>query len=202
MTNLSELLREYERKRYPPARRLDIQRESPESAADRALHWIQSRAHETPGADLLLVVDRGISPGTEPRAVERHVRKLLDRLKGRLIDWWEPFTPGTLALRLAVEPVWEVPRQRKEPDPIGRTAETAGSARPDIEKDVPPELWDAVSRVAGLRVEREGHSIRLKPVISREVWIEAQAIAMDRRLSFGDALQELYQAELEMASEE
>jgi hypothetical protein len=115
MTGLTYLMREYERVRYPENRRLDLQAEGPETARDRALRWIQSRAHETPGEDYLVIVARSGRPGQPPSAVEREIRSLFDELKGRLIDWWAPFAPGSLAVRIATKPSMLRGRERSGP---------------------------------------------------------------------------------------
>lgn len=75
-----------------------------------------------------------------------------------------------------------------EPDGDGRTEETAGAARPAPDADIPGELLPLAERAAELRVEREELSIGLHQVVLREVWIEAQAVAMERRLSFEEGL--------------
>jgi hypothetical protein len=62
VAGLHDLAREYEAQRFPPTRRLDLHAEGPQVARDRALHWIQSFAHEQPGAELLLIVERGGRP--------------------------------------------------------------------------------------------------------------------------------------------
>lgn len=196
MTGLSDLMREYERARYPEDRRLDVHAEGPGVARDRALRWIQSHAHEAPGEDLLLIVERGARPGRQPGPVEIAVRELLGQLQGRLIDWWQPFAPGSLAVRVAVEPRMQVPNERAvEPAGEGRTAETAGAARPHPAADIPAELLPMATRAAELRLERESLSIRLLDVVLREVWIEAQALAMEDRTSFADALARLRERE-------
>jgi hypothetical protein len=198
MPGMNELMREYERRRFPPERQLDLQGEGPRSARDRALHWIQSRAHEDPGVELLLIVERGVRPGRPPSPVAAEVRKLLEELEGRLIDWWQPFAPGSLALRTAVEPRMHLaPARAARPvEGEGRTEETAGAAHPPARDDIPPELLERVERTAELRIERESLSIRLLDVVLREVWIEIQAEAMERRISFEAALQRVWEAEM------
>jgi hypothetical protein len=204
MGGMKDLMREYERARFPPDRQLDVHGEGPRAARDRAMLWIQSRAHEAPGDELLLIVDRVRRPGRPPGAVAVAVGKLLDELTGRLIVWWQPFTPGTLALRIADEPRM-VARTAPRPPPSGgegRTAETAGVAWPSPRADIPPELLDRAIRAAEIRIEREGHSIRILDVVLREIWIETQALAMERRLSFEEALERMYDDELERARAE
>jgi hypothetical protein len=203
MTGMKDLMREYERVRFPPDRRLDLQAEGPGAARERALAWIQSRAHEAPGQELLLIAARGVRPGAQPGAVEDSLRKLLNDLQGRLIDWWQPFAPGSLALRIATQPTM-LPRSRPLAKEVGdgRTQETAGAARPSPLDDIPPELLDLARRATALRIEREGLSIRIEEVVLREVWIEVQARAMDRRTSFEAALDALYREELGRAGYE
>ena len=199
MAGLNELMREYERARFPEARRLDLHGEAPRVARDRALQWIQSRAHESPGEELLLIVERGVRPGKPPSPREAEVRELLDSLRGRLIEWWQPFAPGSLAVRIGLEPrmePWPEPRPRTDAGD-GRTAETAGAARPAPEEDIPPELLDLARSVTMLRIEREGLSSRIMTVVLREVWIEAQALAMELRLGFDEALEAIRRREID-----
>src|SRR3954447_22539019 len=106
VTKLNELAREYEARHFPPTRRLDVQNEGPQTVRDRVLRWVQSFAHEQPGADLLLVVQRGRH---RKGPVLLEVEKLLDELTGALIDWWQPFAEGGGALRRAGGPA---PRSR------------------------------------------------------------------------------------------
>ena len=54
MARLDDLAREYEARRFPPTRRLDVHGEGPTAARDRALRWIQMHAHENPGTERLL----------------------------------------------------------------------------------------------------------------------------------------------------
>ncbi len=203
MGDMRDLMRAYERARYPAHRRLDVQAEGPHTVRERVLQWIQSRAHEEPGEDLLLIVARGAQPGAPPSPLEVEVRKLLDRLEGRLIEWWQIFTPGTLAVRLAREPSMFHPAAKPEPeDQDGRTPETAGAARPLPDQDIPPELYDVVRRVAELRIEREGLSSRVLDVLLREVWNESQALAMEDRLTFAAALDAVLEGEMQARLEE
>lgn len=198
MTGLGDLMREYERARYPEERRLDLHGEGPAVARERALRWIQSHAHEEPGQDLLLIVARGERPGRPATPVETEVRALLEELRGRLVEWWQPFAPGSLALRIARQPTMTSGRASRPSDPgDGRTAETAGVARPDPENDIPPGLLRLATHIAELRIEREQHSIRVLGVVLREVWIEAQALAMESRIGFGEALERLRVGEAE-----
>jgi len=199
MVRLNQLMREYERARFPADRRLDLHGEGPGTARERALRWIQSRAHEAPGEELLLIVERAVRPGRAPSPVANSVSALLRDLDGRLIEWWQPFTPGTLALRLARHPDLREPRgARREPASDGRTPETAGAARPPARDDIPSELLPSATRAAELRIEREGLSQRVLDVVLREVWIEAQGIAMERRLSFASAIVRLVEEELRL----
>jgi hypothetical protein len=203
MAGMSDLMREYERARFPADRRLDVQGEGPRVARERALHWIRSRAHEAPGQELLLIAERGRRPGRGPGPVEAEMRKLLDELRGKLIDWWQPFTPGSLAMRIALDPrMWRPIATSPEPPGDGRTEQTAGSARPSPHTDIPPELLATARQVAELRIEREGLSIRILDVILREVWIEAQAFAMDRRVTFATAFEQVLRDESERRLEE
>ncbi|HYJ80611.1 MAG TPA: hypothetical protein VEW03_13445 [Longimicrobiaceae bacterium] len=192
MTRLSELAREYEARHFPPARRLDLQGEGPETARERALRWIQSCAHEQPGADLLLVVERGRRPGARKGPVRQAVEKLLEELAGGLIDWWQPFAEGSLALRLAREPRLRPPAAAPPPPAgEGRTPETAGERWLAPRADIPPELLPLAERVAELRRTREGLAVGVAEVLLRQVWIEAQARAMSGRVRWEAALAEL-----------
>lgn len=201
MAGLKDLMRDYERARYPEDRRLDLHGEGPRPARERALHWIQSRAHETPGEELLLIVERGGRPGRSASPVETEVRKLLEEIQGRLIDWWQPFAPGSLAVKVSLEPRMEARRKTvAQLDGEGRTEETAGAARPPPHRDIPPELIELATRAAELRIEREGLSMRILEVVLREVWIEAQALAMEERVGFDEALRRLQNVELRRMS--
>lgn len=148
-------------------------------------------AHEEPGAELLLVMERG--RGSARAGVRAAVEAMLDTLTGGLIDWWQPFTPGTVALRIAAAPRM-VPRPRAEPVPEpdeGRTPETSGPAYLPPEQDIPPELLAEAMRAAELRRAREGASTGLLEVVLRRVWIEAQAAAMTEGLAWGAALRRI-----------
>ena len=198
MTRLNELAREYEARHYPPTRRLDLQAEGPESARARALRWIQTFAHEQPGADLLLVVERGRrARGGGKGPVRLAVEKLLDELNGGLIDWWQPFAEGSLALRISRDPRRYVAPGRSPgpPQGEGRTPETAGAAYLPPQADIPPELLPLARRVAELRRTREGLGVGLTDVVLRGVWNEAQVRAMSERLPWDAALQDLLRAE-------
>jgi hypothetical protein len=199
-----ELAREYEARRFPPRRRLDLQAEGPQTARDRALRWIQSFAHEEPGEELLLIVERGGRPGRPAGPIRRAVEQLLGELQGRLIEWWQPFGDGSLALRLSAEPRLTPfgGELADGPEGEGRTAETAGTALLAVHHDIPPELADLAARVAEQRRGREGLSVGLLPVVLRRVWIEAQADAMERRTDFETALGRLLERERELALEE
>jgi hypothetical protein len=203
MAEMKDLMREYERARFPPERRLDIHGEGPRIARDRVLRWIQSRSHETPGAELLLIVGRGDRPGRQPGPVEAAVRSLLAELEGRLIEWWQPFAPGSLAVRIAADPrMTPIVPDRPVATGDGRTPETAGAARPSPAVDIPAELLETARRAADLRIEREGLSIRLVDVVLREVWIEAQARAMEVGTTFEAAIAEVYAGELGRSAED
>jgi hypothetical protein len=205
MKGFQDLNREYEAKRYPPTRRLDLHGEGPAAARERALRWIQSFAHEEPGAELLLVVERGGRPGARPGPVRQSVEKLLGELVGGLIEWWGPFASGSLAIRIAAQPR-RIPLTLSTPSAAdkhdGRTPETASAAQPRPDVDIPAELLPAAQQVAELRRDRDGLSIGLFEVVLRRVWIEAQAIAMSERLSFAAALERLLVEARESAYEE
>lgn len=195
MPHLNELTREYE-SRFPPTRRLDLQGEGPETARTRTLRWLQMFAHEQPGADLLLVVQRGRRAGARKNAVWLAVEKLLGELTGGLIESWHPFGEGTLALRIAREPRMVVPTRK--PDVVvgeGRSAETAGAAYLHPEDDIPEELLPIARRAAELRRDREGLPVGVLDVVLRKLWIEAQAQAMSERIRWEDALRIILKAE-------
>ncbi|MQA91707.1 MAG: hypothetical protein GEU90_16045 [Gemmatimonas sp.] len=200
---MGDLTREYERARFPAHRQLDLHGEGPRAAREIALHWIQSRAHETPGEELLLIVERGRRPGRRPAPVAVAVAKLLTELEGKLIAWWQDFTPGTLACRIADRPS-VLPRIAPPPGPNGdgRTEETSGAARPPPQTDIPEELFEIATRAAELRIDREGLSIRILDVVLREVWLEAQSVAMEERLSFAEAVERILRLEVARVSEE
>jgi hypothetical protein len=193
---LNELSREYEARHFPPTRRLDLQGEGPGTARQRALRWIQSFAHEQPGTELLLIVERGRKPGGRKGPVRTAVETLLDELRGGLIDWWQPFAEGSLALRIAAQPNrWTAPPPRPDDPTEGRTDETAGRAYLHPEADIPGELLPLAQRAAELRRTREGQPVGLADVVLREVWIEAQAAAMTDRVDWGSALQAITRRE-------
>lgn len=193
---LNELARQYEAQRYPPTRRLDLQNEGPDTARQRALRWIQSFAHEQPGADLLLIVERARRVGGRKGPIRVAMEKLLDELKGGLIEWWQPFAEGSIAVRVAADPRRWQPRPPRPDDPTeGRTDETAGRAYLDPESDIPEELVPLARRAAELRRTREGQAVGLSDVVLREVWIQAQAAAMTDRISWDDALRRIARME-------
>jgi hypothetical protein len=193
---LNELSREYEARHFPPTRRLDLQGEGPDTGRQRALRWIQSFAHEQPGAQLLLIVERGHKPGGRKGPVRIAVEKLLDELKGGLIEWWQPFAEGSLALRISADPYrWAAPGPRPHDPSEGRTDETAGRAYLPPEEDIPEALLPLARRVAELRRTREGQAVGLMDVVLREVWIEAQVAAMTDRTSWDAALREIARRE-------
>jgi hypothetical protein len=204
VTRLSDLAREYEARRFPRTNRLDLHGEGPETARERALRWIQSQAHEQPGAELLLVVERGGRPGRAPGPVRRAVEQLLVRLTGGLIDWWQPFGTGSLALRLSDEPRLVPFREPTAPDPRdeGRTPETAGAVTIEVAADIPPELLPLARRAAELRRAREGGPVAAAELLLARLWLEAQARAMDERLSFEGALERILAEEERLAVEE
>jgi hypothetical protein len=193
---LNELSREYEAKRFPPTRRLDLQAEGPETARQRALRYIQSFAHEQPGTELLLIVERGRKAGGRKGPIRVSVEALLDELKGGLIDWWQPFAEGSLALRVSADPHrWKAPPPRPDDPTEGRTDETAGRAYLHPEADIPEELLPLARRTAELRRTREGQAVGLMDVVLREIWIEAQAAAMTDRTDWDTALRAIARRE-------
>lgn len=197
MAHLNQLFREYEAQRYPATRRLDLQGEGPATARDRTLRWIQMFAHEQPGADLLLVLERGRRVQTRKGPVRLAVEGLLGELTGLLVEWWQPFGPGSIAVRVSRDPGMF----RSEPDgprPMegeGRTPETAGARYLSPEADIPEELLPLARRAAELRRTREGLSVALLEVVLKRVWIEAQAEAMSEGVTFGEALRRIYAGE-------
>lgn len=194
MARLNELSRDYEARHFPPTRRLDLQAEGPRSAPQRALRWIQTWAHEEPGAELLLVLERGSGGRSGVRAA---VEAMLDRQEGGLIDWWQPFTSGTVALRIAEDPRMvrrKVVESAPEPDE-GRTEETSGPAYVAPERDIPADLLPQAERLAEMRRAREGLSPALMEVVLRRVWIDAQAEAMTAEIGWAEALARLVRRE-------
>ncbi len=200
MGGWQQLARQYEQRNFPPTRRLDLQAEGPDTARSRALRWIQMWAHELPGAELLLVVDRVKGSRSRSSPVRRSIESLLDDISGGLIEWWQEFGEGSIALRIAAYPDISATRS-VEPEPVdlagddGRTRETAGVAFPDAEDDIPPELLSLAERAAELRRAREGLSVGLLGVVLRQVWISAQAIAMTERLTFEGGLRRILATE-------
>ncbi|HEX5724825.1 MAG TPA: hypothetical protein VFX98_05125, partial [Longimicrobiaceae bacterium] len=175
---------------FPPTRRLDLQGEGPQTARERALRWIQSFAHEQPGTDLLLVVERGRRHG-RPGPVRQAVEALLRELTGGLLEWWQPFAEGSLAVRVAREPQrWKAAPRTPAPVPgEGRTDETAGRAYLPPRADIPPELLPLAERAAELRRTREGLAVGAMEVVLRGVWNEAQALAMAEGTGWEPALE-------------
>lgn len=178
-------MREYEIRHFPLSRQLDLHGDGPRAARERALRWIQSFAHENPGEELLLIAERGNRPGTAPGPVRRALEALLAELDGKLIDWWQPFGSGSLALRLSDEPS-VLPKLSlvKEPVGEGRTNDTAGAALIDPEDDIPHDILPLIERAAELRRTREGISLGLIPLLVRRLWIEAQAYSMSESVDF------------------
>lgn len=204
MAGLGDLAREYEAKRFPVSRRLDLHGEGPGAARERALRWIQSYAHEEPGQELLLIVERGPQAGRSASPVRRAVEQLLSELNGRLIDWWQSFGPGSLAVRVAIDPslFFAPPDRPSELVGDGRTPETAGVALAALHHDIPDELLPVARLAAELRRSREGISVQLMDAVLRRIWIEAQAAAMEERISFESALDRVLARERERALEE
>ena len=197
-----DLAREYEARRFPPGRRLDLHGEGPAAARERALQWIQSYAHEEPGQELLLIVERGRAPGSASSPVRTAVERLLVDLQGRLVAWWQDFGTGGLALRIADDPHMSLPPAPPRTEGDGRTADTAGAAAIRVEDDIPPELLGTASRIAELRRDREGLAVGLMDVVLRRVWIDAQAMAMSERLTFASALDRMLVDERRLHREE
>lgn len=197
---MKDVMREYERARFPADRRLDVHAEGPRAARERVLQWIQSRAHEAPGQELLLIVERGRTAGQRPGPVTLSIQALLDELRGKLIDWWQPFAPGSIALRISTDPRMVPPPPPRPADPRdGRTGPTSGTARPSPLIDIPSELLETARAAAGLRIFREGLTMRVEEVVLREIWIEAQALAMEWRIGFAEALEAVYEEEKALA---
>lgn len=196
MAEWRDLSREYEARRFPDSRRLDLHGEGPAMARQRALQWIQSYAHEEPGQELLLIVERGRGPGRPPTPVRREVERLLLDLQGRLVDWWQDFGTGGLALRISTHPQMLAGEVAAPRHGDGRTPETAGAALLAVRHDIPDELLDLANRVAEARRDRESLSMGLMDVVLRRVWIEAQASAMGERITFEEALEQLMEEEL------
>lgn len=195
MAQWNDLAREYENRRFPASRRLSLHGEGPGTASDRVLRWIQSYAHEEPGSELLLLLERH----GRDRAVWRAVEGVLNRITPGLVDWWQPFSAGSIALRIAAEPRLQTPRAAvPAAHPLdGRTPETAGAAYLEPEADVPPELLPLARRAAELRRVREGASLQVASVLLRRVWIETQSRAMTADLSFEQALAQIVREEEE-----
>jgi hypothetical protein len=204
VAGLNDLAREYEAQRFPPTRRLDLHAEGPQVARERALHWIQSFAHEQPGEEILLIVERGRRPGRPAGPVRLAVEKLLEELRGKLIDWWQSFGAGSLAVRVSSMPHMD-PAGPGGPAPLageGRTPETSGIAPLALHHDIPDDLLDLARRAAELRRVREGISVGLLDVVLRRIWIETQAAAMDERITFAAALGRILALERERMLDE
>jgi hypothetical protein len=204
MAGLNHLMREYELRHFPPGRRLDLHGEGPLAARQRALRWIQSFAHEQPGEELLLIVERGRRPGARAGILEKTVVKLLEELEGKLIDWWQPFGPGSLAVKISLYPRMQ---PLAAPKPVedrseGRTPETAGALLLSPQHDIPEELLPTAQRAAELRRMREGISVGMLDAVLRRIWIEAQAAAMMERVHELDALQRILREEERRAYED
>jgi hypothetical protein len=196
VTRLNELSREYEARHFPVSRRLDLQGEGPQTGRERALRWIQSFAHEQPGAELLLVVQRGRARrGPVLAAIEG----LLAELTPGLVEWWQPFAEGSLALRIARDPRRWVPNAPAPPPAgDGRTPETAGARYLPPQADIPAELLPLATWVMELRRTREGLGVSLGEVVLRGIWNDAQRRAFEEGISWEQALREA-QAEEERA---
>jgi hypothetical protein len=204
LSDLRDLAREYEARRFPPRRRLDLQAEGPNTARERTLRWIQSYAHEEPGQELLLILERGGRPRRPPGPLQGEVERVLRELEGRLIAWWQPFAEGSIALRLAHDPRLTLPDEgeRVPVEGEGRTPETAGAAVLAAHHDIPDELMELATRVAERRRQRDGLSVGLIDVVLRRIWIEVQALAMTERMDFGAALERVAAADEAAARED
>ncbi len=203
MGGFNDLAREYEARRFPLRRRLDLQAEGPSTARQRALRWIQSFAHEEPGEELLIIVERGSRPGRAAGPVRRAVEQLLQEIDGRLIHWWQPFGDGSYALRLSDDPrLLPLDAGPATPEGEGRTPETAGTAVLALHHDIPDDLLPLARRIAELRRSRESISVGLLDVVLRRIWIEAQASAMTDRISFTRAMENILEEERLRAVEE
>jgi hypothetical protein len=204
MPGLHDLGREYEARRFPPGRRLDLHGEGPAAAGERALRWLQSHAHEEPGAEVLLILERGRGAHGRRSGVRAAVESVLDRLTGRLIEWWQPFTPGTVAVRLAESPDMKQagPTRPRELPLDGRDARTAGALTLAAAEDIPRELIPLARMATELRRSREGLPTGAAEVLLGGIWIEAQAEAMSERISFDEALRRLLQRERSLAIDE
>jgi hypothetical protein len=117
------------------------------------------------------------------------VEKLLEELLGGLVEWWQPFADGSLALRVARDPRrWGAARAAQGAGGGRAHSETAGAAYVPAEDDIPEEILPLARRVAEMRRTREGLGVPLLGVVMRQLWIQAQATAMSERVSFEDAL--------------
>jgi hypothetical protein len=202
MRDLTGLARSYEDRRFPPARRLDLQAEGPEMARGRALRWIESVAHEEPGVELLLILERRAGP-VRTGSVRSAVEALLDDLTGRLLDWWEPFGPGSLVVRVSSSPdrFRRVAERDPRPGPAARFEEAAATGWVEPREDIPADLLPTAERIAELRRQREGLSPGLVDVMLQQIWVEVQALAMDESISFELALEEVLGREEERGYE-
>jgi hypothetical protein len=198
MAGFDNLARDYEGRSFGTSRQLDVHGEGPAVARERALKFIQSFAHEAPGSEILLILERGGRRSGRPNPVRQSVEKLLQSLVGGLIERWAPFTTGTVAIRISDEPrMTPPPKPRPGPptDEEGRTLETAGPAVIPPDADIPPELLPLARRIAELRREREALSVGVLEVVLRRVWIDTQALAMTDRLPFEAAMNRLLSRE-------
>ncbi len=132
------------------------------------------------------------------------MERLLQELQGKLIEWWQVFGEGSLAVRIAADPRMHPFASERPRDPAdeGRTPETAGIAVLAAHHDIPEELMGLASRAAELRRQREGLSVGLLDVVLRRIWIEAQAEAMGERIAFGLALERILEEERRREVEE
>ncbi|HEX8430464.1 MAG TPA: hypothetical protein VF625_04220, partial [Longimicrobium sp.] len=148
------------------------------------------------------VVERTHRPGRKG-PVRASVEKLLEELRGGLIEWWQPFAEGSLALRIARDPRrWVAGARPAEPVGDGRTPETAGAVNIHAEDDIPDEILPLARRAAELRRTREGLGVSSMGVVLRKVWIEAQAAAMGERITLDEALERIRAVEEERLYED
>jgi broad specificity phosphatase PhoE len=194
MRHVHESPRAYEARHFPAAYRLDLHADGPQAARRRALRWIELMAHEHPGDEVLLVVERGGAVRREPGAVRLEVEALLDELDGALIDRWQRFGTDGVAVRISPDP-----DRFREPEAAAEPELPEGSEKPepmiDPTADIPAELRGLVRRGAELRRMREGHGVALMDTLMRRIWIAAQAAAMSGEGTVEHTLGALVEAE-------
>lgn len=194
MRHVHESTRAYEARHFPAAYRLDLHAEGPQGARRRALRWIELMAHEHPGDEVLMVVERGGQVRRESGPVRLEVEALLEELNGALIDGWQRFGTDGVAVRISRDPDrFREPEESTEPEvPEGRD-----KPEPMIDPtgDIPRELQAMVRRGAELRRMREGHGVALMDTLMRRIWISAQAAAMSGEGTVESALATLVKGE-------